>query len=98
MAKTKGEIAEYITKTKGKLFINVDFLAAANLAVQYKKSVGVSVNKFEGADIFAKNISSTKKGSTFDLCYGEDVQKCTTILLGQHNISNILQFRTDLRF
>ena len=90
VAKTKAELAKYIEKKNGKLFINVDFLPARELAKKYKNSINVSVLDIEGLDICAKNIKTTKNGSSFDLCYDNKVQKCETILLGEHNISNIL--------
>ena len=36
------------------------------------------------------NLKTTKEGSTFELEVDGKVQKCKTILLGEHNISNIL--------
>lgn len=90
VAKTKEELAKYMQVHNGKLFINVDFKTAQNLADNYKKAIKSTINDIDGIDLVAKNIKTTKTGSTFDLCFGDDVQECSTILLGEHNISNIL--------
>ncbi len=41
-------------------------------------------------DYYAENIQTTDNGSFFDLVFGDKRIKCTTCLLGRHNILNIL--------
>ena len=87
--KTKGELAEYISKNKGELFINVDNELTLKLADGFSKAVKTSV--YDGDfDLKATNIKTTKEGSSFNLEYSGKSVKCKTILLGKHNISNIL--------
>jgi len=90
VVKTKGELAKFISETKGKLFVNVDFKPAEELASLYSKTFKTSIFDKKDTDIYAKNIKVSKKGSTFELCFGAESIECSTILLGQHNISNIL--------
>lgn len=86
--KTKGEIAEYVTKKGGRLFINVDSKNAKTLAERYENAIKTSI--YEKFNLYVENISTTKKGSEFTLCKGNKKVKAKTILLGEHNISNIL--------
>ena len=45
----------------------------------------------EGADAWAENVAVSPAGCTFDLCLkGWDPIPCHTILLGEHNVRNIL--------
>lgn len=88
VAKTKGELADYLAANDGKLFVNVDFKAAQNLANNYKNTIKSSI--FCDYGVFAENIKTSSKGSEFDLSIGGEKINCKTILLGQHNISNIL--------
>ena len=90
VVKTKEELASYISNNGGKLFINTDFALAENLAEKYPKSFKTSINEKNNVDIFAKDIQTTKDGSEFTLCFKDKTQKCSTNLLGEHNISNIL--------
>ncbi|MBR2391162.1 MAG: hypothetical protein IKB06_01550 [Clostridia bacterium] len=89
IVKTKGELAEFISQTKGKLFVNVDSELSKKLAENYSKAITTSIGVSSG-DMFVQNIKTTSKGSTFELVAKGEVQKCETILLGEHNISNIL--------
>lgn len=89
IAQTKGELAEYITAHEGKLYINTDLELASKLAEKYPKAIKVSVNS-ENGELVAKNIKTTKDGSVFELYYNNQKIACKTILLGDHNISNIL--------
>lgn len=85
---TKYELFEKL-KEGGKAFFNVDSPLAKELA-----------DKFQGekycislADGFvsAKNIVYSVEGITFDLCIeGERSIKCSTTLIGEHSIANIL--------
>lgn len=88
VAKTKGELADFLELNGGKLFVNVDFKAAQNLADSYKNSIKSSV--FCNYGVFAENIKTSSKGSEFTLSINGEKIKCNTILLGKHNISNIL--------
>lgn len=85
--KTKGELAEYITQNSGKLFISTETETSKQLAKQYAAAKCVS---FESGDLKVQNIKTTKEGSTFELVHNNKKVECNTILLGNHNISNIL--------
>ena len=89
IVKTKSELAHYITETKGKLFVNVDSALAKEIAKNYSNAKTVSIENASG-EIYADNIKSTKDGLVFDLVFAGEKVKCKTILLGKHNISNIL--------
>ena len=89
IVKTKSELAHYITETKGELFVNVDSALAKEIAKNYSNAKTVSIENVSG-EIYADNIKSTKDGLVFDLVFAGEKVKCKTILLGKHNISNIL--------
>lgn len=86
--KTKAELAEFVTKNGGKLFVNVDSKNAKILAKPYKDAIKTSV--YEKNDIYVQGIKTTKNGSEFDLVYGKEKVHAKTILLGEHNVSNIV--------
>lgn len=88
--KTKGELAEFVTKNNGELFINIDSEGSQQLAENYKNAITVSISNEKQSAVVATNIKTGKNGSTFDLTYDGDTVHCKTILLGNHNISNIL--------
>lgn len=87
--KTKSELAEYVTEHGGKLYINTDSDGSKTLAKNFKNAITISINDGKSA-IIAQDIVTTKEGSKLKLCYKDEDVKCKTILLGSHNISNIL--------
>lgn len=86
--KTKGELAEFITKNNGKLFINTDNEKTKELVKIYPDAKTSSLKGANGLQI--ENIKTTKDGSEFILKYNKNEVSCHTNLLGEHNISNIL--------
>lgn len=89
LVKTKAELAEYVYDNKGDLFVNIDNELSKKVADDFKTAINVSVDE-EKSCIYARNIKSTKDGASFELVYENKSVKCKTILLGRHNISNIL--------
>lgn len=87
--KTKGELADYVSKVGGKIYINTDGDGAKKLAQLYDDAKQISISN-KKSDLVASDIKTTKSGSSFDLTYGSETVHCKTILLGNHNISNIL--------
>ena len=87
--KTKSELAEYVSNNHGKIFVNIESDGAKKLVNNFKDAIKVSI-KDNKTDLFVKDIKTTKDGSKFSLCYNKEVVECKTILLGDHNISNIL--------
>ena len=85
---TKGELADYITANHGKLFINTQSKLAGTLIAKYPSAESICLGGKNKLDI--KNINTTKDGSTFTICTDEKSVDVKTILLGEHNISNIL--------
>lgn len=89
IAQTKAELAEYVTDNNGKLYINTDSEKAQKIAEKFNNSKQISLNSNKN-EIFVENVKTTKAGSSFELCYNGERVNCKTILLGNHNISNIL--------
>lgn len=89
IAKTKGELADFISNKNGKLYINIEKESTKKLASNYKNAVCVAIDN-KDCDLVAVDRKTTKEGSSFDLVYNGKKVKCKTILLGDHNISNIL--------
>ena len=74
----------------GKAYVNTDSKLAKelyeNITVEkVQTSLTIKDNKY-----CVSNLSVGPKGSEFDLCLDGDAVHCSTILLGEHNISNIL--------
>ena len=87
IVKTKSELAEFVTNNGGKVYINTDGALAQEIHEKYPNSTAVSLkeNMFNISDI-----KTGKDGSTFVLTVDGKQKKCKTILLGEHNISNII--------
>lgn len=87
IVKTKGELADFITKNNGKLYVNTDCENTKAICEKYLSAISVSVgdNKFKVSDI-----QTNKEGSSFVLEINGEQRNCKTILLGTHNISNII--------
>ena len=86
---TKSELANYITEVSGKLYINTESEKTEKLAKNFKNAIKISISK-EDSKLKIKNIKTTKEGSSFELELDNVSKKCKTVLLGEHNISNIL--------
>lgn len=86
--KTKGELADYVTNNNDKLYINTDGKFACQLAKNYSKGCLISSENKNKVNI--SNVKTTKEGSTFEIELNGEIRKCKTVLLGEHNISNIL--------
>ena len=88
IVKTKGELAEFITKNNGKIYICTDNEKTKQLIKNYPNAIESSMSKKEG--LFACDVKNTTEGLEFDLCFKKEKVHCKTILLGEHNVSNIL--------
>lgn len=85
--KTKSELVDFVDKNKGGVFINTDGELAKEISKNYPNSKTVSLKN----NIFnISDIQTGKDGSSFVLSIDGKSKKCKTILLGEHNISNIL--------
>ena len=86
--KTKSELADFVSTHGGKIFVNVDSELTKSLAENYSAEL-VSLKNDIG-ELKVQNLKVSKDGSSFDLEYKGEIVKCKTILLGSHNVSNIL--------
>lgn len=87
--KTKAEIADFVCQNDGKLFINIDGKFAEEVSENYKTASLVSLEKNVGK-LLIENLKVGKEGSEFELVMSNKKVKCKTMLLGKHNVSNIL--------
>lgn len=85
--KTKSELAEFVTQRKGKIFINNETELSDLVYKKYPEAISVSL---KNGKIKVSDIKTTREGSSFVLKIGKKEAKCETVLLGEHNISNIL--------
>lgn len=89
LIETKAELANYVEIHGGYLVVNTTSDGAKQI-FENSKAEKIGVSLYDG-EIFAKDIATTKDGSTFELFDGgKNLGKVNTILLGEHNISNIL--------
>lgn len=88
IVKTKGELAEFITKNGGKIYACTDNEKTRQLTKIYPNAIQSSIDSKEG--LFVCDVKNTTEGLEFDLCYKKEKVHCKTILLGEHNVSNIL--------
>lgn len=88
--KTKYELVEALPPDGHIFFADDDGICVKLYDRTEKPKTLVSIRR-ENCDVWASDISTTPEGSTFVLHEkgGESIQ-CTTKLLGQHNIQNIL--------
>ena len=86
--RTKAELPNYIGEN-GVCVFDIDSEPVADIESQVKcNKVTVSIK--QKADVYATDIVTTNKGTTFTLHIGEKELSCSTRLLGAHNISNLL--------
>ena len=86
---TKAELAKYIEQHDGLLAVNTSSDGAKRI-FDVAKCKKISIGEGQ-ANICADNIISTKKGSEFDIVIdGKCIGKAETVLLGEHNVYNIL--------
>lgn len=91
ITKTKYELIEELP-ADGIAILNYDNEYLEKLADKtFKEKILYGIDKDEGLDVYAKDIQVSERGSTFTV---EDKDgktiRCTTRLLGKHNIYNIL--------
>ena len=88
ICKTKFELAGSLPKD-GILILNKDDEDMKKYKLSNKVKV-IWIGIKNKADVMAKDIKITNKGTTFKLCFGKDEIEVNTILLGEKNIYNIL--------
>ena len=90
LIKTKAELAEALENNSGELFINCDSDGAKEIFKNAKCKKFKTVYGEDGGEVYITNVKVNSKGSVFTIHMDGDAVKCETILLGEHNISNIL--------
>lgn len=89
---------ENIVATKSELlaFLPVDGYAIINSCDDYISSLTsackckYTLSGINKGDIYAANIVSSSIGTTFDIIYEDKSYSCSTRLLGEHNVNNIM--------
>ena len=89
VAKTKGELLKGVTY-EGAVFLPKDNSHCFELYKADKHTKYLYSTKKDGADVYAKDIKVTKDGSTFKVVTKDGEFECTTKLLGEHNVQNII--------
>ncbi len=89
IVKTKSEIIG--GNFSGKAFISCDSEHSVEIyenATCEKYLAGVTDKK--RSLVYAENVTVSKEGTTFTLVYGDEKAEVQTVLLGEHNVSNIV--------
>ena len=87
--RTKFELIESLPEDGFAVFSS-DSDGALDLMKKCKvKCRAAGVGKTEGSLVWAEDIEATPAGTRFTLCAGGEKIKCSTALLGRHNVSNI---------
>lgn len=90
---------ENVVKTKSELLVGLTYDGVAFLPIndkyckeiyQKEKHEKYSYGIGEKADVYATDIKLSAKGSTFTVVTKNDRFTCTTKLLGEHNVQNIM--------
>ena len=90
---------ENVVKTKSELLVGLTYDGVAFLPIndkyckeiyQKEKHEKYSYGIGEKADVYATDIKLSAKGSTFTVVTKNDGFTCTTKLLGEHNVQNIM--------
>ena len=87
--RTKAELAKYVEQD-GFCTFNIDNVPCAETAKMHKGNKSKVSLENGKADVFASNIKTTTNGTEFVLHANDEEVKCSTKLLGLHNLSNIL--------
>ena len=84
---TKAELSDFVAGVGGKSYFNTD---NDYCKLMYRECKGEKYRTGVGGECFARSVEVSGEGSRFTLCFknGEEV-KCSTRLLGAHNVSNI---------
>lgn len=90
LKKTKFELVENLCDG-GTAYFNGDSMGAVELYEKAATKKVLTSIESQKNGFYVKNIVTSERGSTFDLALGgKKPISCSTILLGEHNISNIL--------
>ena len=90
VAKTKYELIEALPNHSHSYFFN-DHGICEQLYKRTEKPKTLIAMEAGNGEVWCENMSVSAQGSTFDLCIqGKGSVQCTTSLLGEHNIQNIL--------
>lgn len=84
---TKLELADWVAKKGGNIYLNADNEYLAPKTKEYGNCT--TFGEGENADCRAENITYTQKGLTFDIVKGDTRFAVSTSLLGRHNALNI---------
>ena len=88
LVKTKYELVENVSEN-GKVFVNTDS-AGAKQIFDWANKTKFSLSLENDNGDYVSDISVSSRGSKFVLHIGKEQVSCETVLLGKHNISNIL--------
>ena len=84
VTKTKFELADYVLKSGGTVFLNTD-----NELIAERARLMPSVSYGTNGDVSYKNVKYSEKGMSFDVAYNGGEIHIVTKLLGLHNVINI---------
>jgi len=87
---TKGELADYITESGGKIFFNGDSEKNRLLFNNCKAEKVMTFGFEKNENIYAENLEYNSRGVSFTLVVLGKPYKTHTSLLGKHNVSNIV--------
>jgi UDP-N-acetylmuramoyl-tripeptide--D-alanyl-D-alanine ligase len=87
--KTKYEIIENLAPN-GVAFLPKDNEYCYDIYVKEKREKYLYSMKDKNADVYAKEVKVNERGSTFTVVTKDGSFECTTKLLGEHNVQNIL--------
>lgn len=94
LVKTKYELVNGV-KDGGTVVFYVDNENTYKLSLRAKKEgrvkvITAGVNADKNPDVYAENVILDVSGTTFTLCFGTEKVKTSTVLIGKHNVGNIL--------
>ncbi|MBR3844334.1 MAG: UDP-N-acetylmuramoyl-tripeptide--D-alanyl-D-alanine ligase [Clostridia bacterium] len=85
IVKTKFELADFVTKEQGTMFLNYASKPVAEQTVQNSVCYGLD----DSLDAYATDVVYHEGGASFTVCVGEQQIPLQTRLLGQHSILNL---------
>lgn len=87
---TKGELADYISQTNGKMFFNGDCEKCNVLFDKCTAEKELCTSFDSSKNLYARKISYDNRGVSFEIVYNGKIYKTHAGLLGRHNVSNII--------
>ncbi len=81
---------EMVEGSSERVYISTDWDGASSVISEYKSPKIVAYGVSDGADIRITNVKQSLNGLDFSIKVGNEVESYSTMLLGRHNVTNLV--------